>query len=413
MAPWGSRHPFVTWLLVGLSVLFLFAGTSSPRGQSSIVLGLIGLVVAYFLFGRHVLRHRSKNQPVPVVVPSQVNQRSQPTTVTAKRAPSNATPTAVPQRLSALPTPAKISIVNYLEADEEPDLVLIGANRDAIVTTDRRLFVIPEGRNGHEKLWATPYESITAAQIEHQRNGARILISTRNSPSWRPIIHLSGEDQVQSGLNAVTLIRRQIAAAQRTVEEAATPPEQSAFIETAHQVIPTSSYRSSLTLGDMLEMDPRSFEEFTGRALESLGYTNVTRVGGSGDLAADLTATDPQGRSAIVQCKRYTPGSKVGSPALQSFIGMKEVHHRVDRGIFVTTADYSQEALDLAKAHNIVLIDGDDLVKIAALVLTPRVLPPVAETSTSAQYCVNCGATVSAGGKFCSNCGAGVAGSLS
>jgi restriction system protein len=114
----------------------------------------------------------------------------------------------------------------------------------------------------------------------------------------------------------------------------------------------------------MLEMDPRSFEEFTGRALESLGYTNVIRVGGSGDLAADLTATDPQGRSAIVQCKRYTPGSKVGSPALQSFIGMKEVHHRADRGIFVTTADYSQEALDLAKAHNIVLIDGDDLVKI-------------------------------------------------
>jgi HJR/Mrr/RecB family endonuclease len=302
--------------------------------------------------------------------------------------------------------------VNHLELDEEPELVLIGANRDAIIATDRRLFVIPEGRNGYEKLWDAPYESMTSAQIEHRRNGARILISTQSSRSLTPIIRLYGEHQVQSGINAVTLIRRQIAAAQQTFEEAETPSEQSAFIETARQVIPASSYRSSLSLGDMLEMDPRSFEEFTGRALESLGYTNVTRVGGSGDLAADLTATDPQGRSAIVQCKRYTPGSKVGSPALQSFIGMKEVHHRADRGIFVTTADYSQEALNLAKVHDIVLIDGDDLVKIAALVLTPKAMPSEAATSASARYYANCGATVPAGGKFCSSCGAGVAGSL-
>ncbi len=51
---------------------------------------------------------------------------------------------------------------------------------------------------------------------------------------------------------------------------------------------------------------------------------------------------------------------------------MKAVHHKADRGIFVTTADYTRQAIDLAKQHDIVLIDGDDLVKIAALVLTER-----------------------------------------
>jgi restriction endonuclease Mrr len=172
-------------------------------------------------------------------------------------------------------------------------------------------------------MLVAPYEWLTDAQLEQQRNGARLMIGSRQSPSLTPIVRLSGDAQVQSGINAVQQIRRQIASARQTVREQATPSDQSAFIETSHRNIPTSSHRSSLSLGDLLEMDPTGFEEFTGRALESLGYTNVSRVGGSGDLAADLTATDPQGRSAIVQCKRYTPGSKVGSPALQSFIGRK------------------------------------------------------------------------------------------
>jgi restriction system protein len=406
MVPWRFLRRIVAWLLVALSVLFVLAGVSSPRGQSTLVLGLIGLVGAYFLLGRPGLSRRRKKQAAPVFTPSQVEQRPQPTTVTAKRAPSSATSSVATDRLSALPTPAKISIVNHLVPDEEPELVLIGANGDAIVATDRRLFVIPDGFYGHERLWTAPYAWLTDVQIEQQRNGARLLISSHASPNLTPIVRLSGDAQVQAGINAVQQIRRQIAAARQTLGEEGAPSGQSAFIETAHRSIPSSRHRASLSLGDMLEMDPTGFEEFTGRALESLGYTNVRRVGGSGDLAADLTATDPQGRSAIVQCKRYTPGSKVGSPALQAFIGMKEVHHKVDRGIFVTTADYSQEAINLAKAHNIVLIDGDDLVKIAALVLTPPSKQANEETSGSVQYCPNCGTNVVEGGKFCRSCGA-------
>src|SRR5215217_4969039 len=144
MTSWGFLRRTVAWLLVALSVLFVLAGVSSPRGQSTLVLGLIGLVGAYFLLGRPGLSRLRKKQAAPVFTPSQVEQRPQPTTVTAKRAPSSATAWFATERLSALPTPAKISIVNHLVPDEEPELVLIGANRDAIVATDRRLFVIPE-----------------------------------------------------------------------------------------------------------------------------------------------------------------------------------------------------------------------------------------------------------------------------
>jgi restriction endonuclease Mrr len=313
------------------------------------------------------------------------------------------------QGLNALPTPLRIAVVNHLEPDEQPEFVLVGANSDAVVGTDRRLLVIPEGRNSHERVWTAPYESLNNAQLEQQRNGARLLVGSSQKPELTPIVRLP-HSQIESGINAVQEIRRRIAMVQKTLEEEVSPAGRSAFIETANRVIPSTGRRSSLSLGEMLEMNPTEFEEFTGRALESLGFTNVTRVGGSGDLAADLTATDPQGRSAIVQCKRYTPGSKVGSPALQAFIGMKSVHHKVDRGIFVTTADYSQQSIDLAKEHGIVLIDGDDLVKIAALVLTPTMDSATAQGTEPIQFCPNCGTRVD-GAKFCRNCGASLASS--
>lgn len=310
------------------------------------------------------------------------------------------------QRLNVLTTASRIAVVNRLEPDESPEFVLLSGNLGAIVGTDQRLFVIPEGRDAHERLWAMPYESLTNARIDQVRNVTRLLIGSEQSSDEMVAIRLTNSSQIESALQIVQDVKRRIAVARQTQQEDVSPSGQSAFIETAHRAIPGVRSTPSLSLGDMLELTPTEFEEFTGKALESLGYTNVTRVGGSGDLAADLTATDPQGRSAIVQCKRYTPGSKVGSPAVQSFIGMKSVHHRVDRGIFVTTADYSQQAIDLAKQHDIVLIDGDDLVKIAALALTPPSAGRPGQERADLQYCSECGGTMLKGAKFCGSCGA-------
>lgn len=149
------------------------------------------------------------------------------------------------------------------------------------------------------------------------------------------------------------------------------PPGHSAFVETAHRPLPASHQPSHLTLDDLLTLSPTEFEDFCVKALEGIGYTHVKRTGGSGDLAADVVARDLTGASTIVQCKRYQPGAKIGSPAVQMFIGMKNVHHRADRGIYMTTAEYSAPAMKLARQHDLVLIDGDDLVKIAALVIPP------------------------------------------
>ncbi len=192
----------------------------------------------------------------------------------------------------------------------------------------------------------------------------------------------------------------------KTDAEQLSPAGQSAFAETAHQPLPVAPRRESslITINHLLAMTPTGFEEFCVRALEGIGYTEVRRVGGAGDLTADIFGIDNVGRSTVVQCKRYKPGTKVGSPALQMFIGMKSVHHQAERGIYMTTADYSVPAVRLARQHDIVLIDGDDMVKIAGLVMMPQSTPQVA--AGAARYCTNCGAEFTADERFCKSCGA-------
>ena len=152
----------------------------------------------------------------------------------------------------------------------------------------------------------------------------------------------------------------------------ASPADVSAFEETALAHIPEqppqdpNRYRP-ITLGAILERSATEFEQLCVRVLLTLGYTDVRRTGGAGDLGADVVGTDPQGRSIIVQCKRYAPGNAVGSPTIQTFIGMKTVHHKADRGIVMTTAEFSRPAIQLAKEHDIALIDGDDIVKVLNL----------------------------------------------
>ena len=119
--------------------------------------------------------------------------------------------------------------------------------------------------------------------------------------------------------------------------------------------------RAARTLDELLLLTPTQFEEAVARMLRGTGYRDVSVVGGPGDLAADILCRDHKGRSVAVQCKRKTPGQRVGSAEMQKFIGMISVHHEADAGIFVTTSEFTQPAIDLAERHGIRLLDGNAL----------------------------------------------------
>jgi restriction system protein len=119
------------------------------------------------------------------------------------------------------------------------------------------------------------------------------------------------------------------------------------------------------TLQGFLGLSPTEFEQAVAGLLRRLGYRHVTAVGGAGDLGADIVCRGGAGELVVVQCKRYAPGHRVGSPDIQRFIGMAFIHHRAARAIFVTTSEYTQAARRLARDHRIQLIDGDRLVELA------------------------------------------------
>ena len=132
-------------------------------------------------------------------------------------------------------------------------------------------------------------------------------------------------------------------------------------------------------LRDLLIVSPYEFEEIVASLLDASGFINVRVVGGAGDLAADITCDDSEGRRVVVQCKQYAPHLRVGSPEVQKFIGMGTVHHYANRLIFVTTADFTQPAIRLASEHGIELVGGRQLVGWA------RRIPSLSSPTASAE----------------------------
>lgn len=119
-----------------------------------------------------------------------------------------------------------------------------------------------------------------------------------------------------------------------------------------------------ITINRLLRLSPTEFEEFVGIVLEAMGmeYTQVQRIGGSGDHGADLLARNTFQLRVIVQCKLYTPGNQVGSPDLQRFLG-SITHYQAIYGWFITTSTFTKPALDFSSVHSgrIRLLDGAQL----------------------------------------------------
>lgn len=112
--------------------------------------------------------------------------------------------------------------------------------------------------------------------------------------------------------------------------------------------------------------DPQFFEQLTVDLIERMGYgkgepTKYTADGGiDGIVATDSLGFDP----IFIQSKRYDTASKVGRPEIQKFAGAM---NEVTRGVFITTARFSKDAIAFAESYKhgtIKLVDGDELVKL-------------------------------------------------
>ncbi|CAM5402231.1 restriction endonuclease [Streptomyces diastaticus] len=114
-----------------------------------------------------------------------------------------------------------------------------------------------------------------------------------------------------------------------------------------------------LSLAEVDALSWQEFERYVAGLCRRDGCRDVVVTGGSGDLGADVTATLPDGRRLVIQCKHYAPHRYVPSGDMQKFLGTAWLHHRADVAVFAATCPFGKAALALAAEHRIVAVHRD------------------------------------------------------
>ncbi len=119
-------------------------------------------------------------------------------------------------------------------------------------------------------------------------------------------------------------------------------------------------------LTEIMGQSPVFFENLVVDLMKSMGYGDgfVTKASGDGGIDG-VIHEDKLGFNLIyIQAKRWDPSTTVGKPEIQKFAGAMMGPPRVEKGLFITTAKYSQGAKDFADAQHIILVDGQKLTEL-------------------------------------------------
>ncbi len=245
---------------------------------------------------------------------------------------------------------------------------------DLGLSQDERDELLPSGRQRllHNRIhWAKFYMS-KAGLIASPARGrfaatdkGKSLLATAperidvallmQEPEFREFYRNEGATPEENGIPA------------KPVQDASTRTTPEEQIDVAHASM-QAALRDEL-LQRILSNSPAFFEQLIVDLLVAMGYGGshkdaAAQLGRSGDGGVDgIVNEDRLGLERIyVQAKRYAPGSPVGRPDVNGFVGSL-VGLGAAKGVFVTTSTFSQPARDYVKhlSQRVILIDGQEL----------------------------------------------------
>ena len=124
---------------------------------------------------------------------------------------------------------------------------------------------------------------------------------------------------------------------------------------------------------EIMKISSYDFEKLIVKLLIAMGYGSmldnqnaVTAKSGDEGIDGVLTADKFGFDSIYIQAKQWQDGNTVGRPNVQSFAGAM-LGKGATKGLFITTAKFSKEAVNYARsntAQKIVLVDGEALAKL-------------------------------------------------
>ncbi|AMO37420.1 putative Mrr restriction system protein [Thauera humireducens] len=174
----------------------------------------------------------------------------------------------------------------------------------------------------------------------------RKYFEARGMGSWKAVIAQNAPD----------------AAPEARADETLTPEEQ--IDETLTELQDTLEQE---VLAQLRSISPASFERFVVRLLAAMGYGVGEVTGRSGDGGIDGVIYEDRLKldRIYLQAKRWAD-APVGGPEINGFLGAL-AKHGADRGVFVTTSRFTQDARRAAELPHLrlVLIDGEELARLA------------------------------------------------
>jgi len=239
-------------------------------------------------------------------------------------------------------------------------------NRLFNLTEEEKRQLLPSGQQSiiaNRVGWARTY-LVKAGLLEATRRGY-FRITERGSEVLKrnpPKINVKYLEQFPEFVQFIATKKEGKDKGQRKIFESLDPKE---LLEAAHEKI-TSELAEDL-LKEVKKASPKFFEYVVIELLTRMGYGGSRRdageaIGQIGDEGIDgIIKEDRLGLDAIyLQAKRWE--GTVGRPEIQKFVGALQ-GQRANKGIFITTSNFSNDALDYAKgvSPKIVLIDGRKL----------------------------------------------------
>jgi restriction system protein len=226
-------------------------------------------------------------------------------------------------------------------------------------------FTIVENRIG----WARTY-LFKAGLIE------RVARATyRLTDAGRRMLETHPHDITLADLRRVPALCEWLASSSETVaatDGGVEPPNGAEQAVTSESIARSERVLRALVEDELRErmsaMTPARFEWLVEQLIVRLGYgssdseVRAALSGGSGDAGVDgVIKEDRLGLGQIyLQAKRWQ--GTVGRPAIQAFVGA--MHGRAQKGVFLTTSDFSREARDYAESLHglrLRLVDGREL----------------------------------------------------
>ncbi len=240
------------------------------------------------------------------------------------------------------------------------------------LTETERAELLPSGRQrviDNRVGWALTYLSQAGLVNRPARGQVRITPSGQKVlASHAERVDLKVLEQFPSYLEFRDRTREAKAGSDPSVEHAAAEVSPEDLLATA--VAENKAALEGELLKRALSLDPRGFELLVLRLLAAMGYGKsgaVEHSGQSGDGGIDgIISQDPLGLDRIyLQAKQYATDRTVGRPTLQAFAGAL-MSAQGDRGVFLTTASFTREAIEEARRVNlrIELIDGKRLAEL-------------------------------------------------